>query len=539
VQDSDYFRLGMDKKRLFVLVIVSLFSMILLIAIQVYWIKTSFDTQQKKFDQTVMLVMRNVVSKLEREEAITKVTTKLLDQTDFANAFGLDTTLNLGSFSINKGVKKEPLLEDNFQINQTPVDQLKIQFTPPKNTDSTFFIIRNTKKRVLSSNVNYSNNSLEDSLLERKLKNNATLINNLVNELALISVSKNINDRVSYKQIDSILHVELFANGIQTDYVYDILDVESNSLSIWNDNVNAEIIRNSPYQFNLFPNEFYVQSDKLLLYFPNQVNYLLKNSFKVLSVSALLIIILITLFYYSLSTIYKQKRLSLIKNDFINNMTHELKTPISTISLACEALGDHSLQMEMSQQKMYVGMINDENKRLSLLVDNVLKSAIWDSSSLKLKKELLDIHALVEKVVKSFEIQVKNKNGTIQLDLKATKSHFYFDSIHMSNVIYNLLDNANKYSTDEPIIHLQTKNLEGELIITVKDNGIGIPKEHQNKIFDKFYRISTGNVHNVKGFGLGLNYVKRIIDNHHGKIWLESVVGSGTTISFSIPIENE
>lgn len=539
MQDSDYFRLGMDKKRLFVLVIVSLFSMILLIAIQVYWIKTSFDTQQKKFDQTVMLVMRNVVSKLEREEAITKVTTKLLDQTDFANAFGLDTTLNLGSFSINKGVKKEPLLEDNFQINQTPVDQLKIQFTPPKNTDSTFFIIRNTKKRVLSSNVNYSNNSLEDSLLERKLKNNATLINNLVNELALISVSKNINDRVSYKQIDSILHVELFANGIQTDYVYDILDVESNSLSIWNDNVNAEIIRNSPYQFNLFPNEFYVQSDKLLLYFPNQVNYLLKNSFKVLSVSALLIIILITLFYYSLSTIYKQKRLSLIKNDFINNMTHELKTPISTISLACEALGDHSLQMEMSQQKMYVGMINDENKRLSLLVDNVLKSAIWDSSSLKLKKELLDIHALVEKVVKSFEIQVKNKNGTIQLDLKATKSHFYFDSIHMSNVIYNLLDNANKYSTDEPIIHLQTKNLEGELIITVKDNGIGIPKEHQNKIFDKFYRISTGNVHNVKGFGLGLNYVKRIIDNHHGKIWLESVVGSGTTISFSIPIENE
>lgn len=513
--------------------------MILLIAIQVYWIKTSFDTQQKKFDQTVMLVMRNVVSKLEREEAITKVTTKLLDQTDFANAFGLDTTLNLGSFSINKGVKKEPLLEDNFQINQTPVDQLKIQFTPPKNTDSTFFIIRNTKKRVLSSNVNYSNNSLEDSLLERKLKNNATLINNLVNELALISVSKNINDRVSYKQIDSILHVELFANGIQTDYVYDILDVESNSLSIWNDNVNAEIIRNSPYQFNLFPNEFYVQSDKLLLYFPNQVNYLLKNSFKVLSVSALLIIILITLFYYSLSTIYKQKRLSLIKNDFINNMTHELKTPISTISLACEALGDHSLQMEMSQQKMYVGMINDENKRLSLLVDNVLKSAIWDSSSLKLKKELLDIHALVEKVVKSFEIQVKNKNGTIQLDLKATKSHFYFDSIHMSNVIYNLLDNANKYSTDEPIIHLQTKNLEGELIISVKDNGIGIPKEHQNKIFDKFYRISTGNVHNVKGFGLGLNYVKRIIDNHHGKIWLESVVGSGTTISFSIPIENE
>ncbi len=539
MQDSDYFRLVMDKKRLFTLVIVSLFSMILFIAIQVYWIKTSFDTQQKKFDQTVMLVMRNVVTKLEREEAITKVTTKLLDQTDFAKGFGMDTALNLGSFSINKGVKKNPLLKENFQINQTPVDQLKIQFTPPKNTDSTFFIIRNTKKRVLSSNVNYRSSSLEDSLLERRIKNNATLINNLVNELALISVSKNINNRVSYNQIDSMLHAELFANGIQTDYIYDILDVESNSLSIWNENVKAETIRNSPYQYNLYPNEFYVQSDKLLLYFPNQINYLLKNSFKVLAVSVLLIIILITLFYYSLSTIYKQKRLSQIKNDFINNMTHELKTPISTISLACEALDDQSLQIERSQQKMYVGMINDENKRLSLLVDNVLKSAIWDSSNLKLNKEPLDIHTLIEKVAKSFKIQVKKKNGKIHLDLNATTSTFDFDTVHMSNVIYNLLDNANKYSKDTPNILLQTKNTEGELIVSVKDNGIGIPKEHQNKIFDKFYRISTGNVHDVKGFGLGLSYVKRIIDNHHGKIWLESVVGSGTTISFSIPIENE
>lgn len=539
MNESDYFRLTMDKRRLSLLVLVSLFSMILLIAIQVYWIKTSFNTQQKKFDQTVMQVMRNVVSKLEREEAITKVTTKLLDQTDLADGFGLDTAMNIGNFSIKESAPTEEILKDNFKINQAPVDQLKIQFTPPQKTDSTFFIIRNTKKRILSSNVNYSSSSVDDSLLESRLKSNATLINNLVNELALISVSKNVNEGVSYEQIDSLLHAELFANGIQTEYVYDILDVESNSLSFWNNNVKAHTIRNSPYQYDLFPNEFYVQSDKLLLHFPNQINYLLKNSFKVLVVSFLLIIILTSLIYYSLSTIYKQKRLSQIKNDFINNMTHELKTPISTISLACEALDDQSLAIERAQQKMYVSMINDENKRLSLLVDNVLKSAIWDSSSLTLKKEFADLHALIGKVVKSFEIQVKNKNGALQLDLGASNSKFYFDSIHMSNVIYNLIDNANKYSVDAPNIRLQTKNVENELIVSVADNGIGIPKEHQNKIFDKFYRISTGNVHDVKGFGLGLSYVKRIIENHHGKIWLESVVGSGTTISFSIPLENE
>ena len=444
-----------------------------------------------------------------------------------------------GNFSIKESAPTEEILKDNFKINQAPVDQLKIQFTPPQKTDSTFFIIRNTKKRILSSNVNYSSSSVDDSLLESRLKSNATLINNLVNELALISVSKNVNEGVSYEQIDSLLHAELFANGIQTEYVYDILDVESNSLSFWNNNVKAHTIRNSPYQYDLFPNEFYVQSDKLLLHFPNQINYLLKNSFKVLVVSFLLIIILTSLIYYSLSTIYKQKRLSQIKNDFINNMTHELKTPISTISLACEALDDQSLAIERAQQKMYVSMINDENKRLSLLVDNVLKSAIWDSSSLTLKKEFADLHALISKVVKSFEIQVKNKNGALQLDLGASNSKFYFDSIHMSNVIYNLIDNANKYSVDAPNIRLQTKNVENELIVSVADNGIGIPKEHQNKIFDKFYRISTGNVHDVKGFGLGLSYVKRIIENHHGKIWLESVVGSGTTISFSIPLENE
>jgi len=529
----------MGKNRLQILILFSLVSIISLIAIQVYWIKASFETQQKKFDQSVMEAMKNVSKKLEREEAITKVTTKLFDQSDFSESFGLDSTLGLGTFSIQNPMDKSELIERQFRSKQAPADQLKIRFTPPANQDSSFFIIKNTKKRILSSNVNYSSSASQskDSLFEDQIRNKATLINNMVNELALISISKNINERISHDQIDSLFTTELLAIGIQTDFVFDILDIESNSLSFWSENVMAEEIKNTPYQVSLFPNDYFVQSDKLLLYFPDQINYVLKNSFKVLTVTTLLVIILIYLFYTSISTIYKQKKLSQVKNDFINNMTHELKTPISTISLACEALGDKSIRIEENQQNLYVNMINDENKRLSVLVDNVLKSAIWDSSELKLKIDKLDLHQIILKVARSFEIQIKNKGGDLALKLAANNSKIMGDKVHISNVIFNLLDNANKYSPENPNILIETNNYEGFIEISFKDDGQGISKEHQKKIFDKFYRVSTGNVHDVKGFGLGLSYVKRIIETHHGKIRIRSVVGHGTTVTISIPTE--
>lgn len=215
-------------------------------------------------------------------------------------------------------------------------------------------------------------------------------------------------------------------------------------------------------------------------------------------------------------------------------MTHELKTPIATISLACEVLSDQTISINKDQQSSYVKMISDENKRLSVLVDNVLKSAVWDSAELELSLQEEKLHRIIVKIAKSFEIQTKKRNGSLAINLDASDDKVLIDRVHISNVIYNLLDNANKYSPEEPLIEIHTFNEKNQFILSIKDYGIGISKEDQIKVFEKFYRVTTGNLHNVKGFGLGLSYVKRIIDLHHGEIEINSTKGKGTTITIKL-----
>jgi two-component system phosphate regulon sensor histidine kinase PhoR len=370
--------------------------------------------------------------------------------------------------------------------------------------------------------------------LKNQLKKTGTLFNEIVNEIALITIRKDKNELVSYEKIDSLFSKELLVHGIKANYVFDILDAQTNRLTFTEDENGSSELRDSPYKIALFPNAFLLESDELLLYFPDKDSLIIKNSWKVLLISILLIFILIGLFYSSISTIYKQKQLSVVKNDFINNMTHELKTPISTISLACEALSDKSLLLNTEIQSSYIGMIKDENKRLSVLVDNVLKSAVWDSTHLKLNFSKINLHDIIQKVSQNFDIQVNNRNGKLNLELNAKESCILADKVHFSNVIYNLLDNANKYSPETPKISISTKNEDGYLILSIVDNGIGISKENQKKIFDKFFRVSTGNIHDVKGFGLGLSYVKSIADLHHAEISIESAKNKGTTINIKI-----
>ena len=521
----------MVKKRLFLLIILATVSIIVLIGIQIYWVKQSTETQQKQFDQTVMKVMSNVVRKLDREEAVTKVISTLLNGEELFEELGPDSTLRIGNTSRTKNTEEEQPL-GSPEIVKIPSDRLQIEFNPPPKNDSSFFIIRETRKRILSSSIEEGYES--DSLIANQLKKKATLVNDIVNEIALISISKNDKDRVSYEKIDSLFASELNANGIHSEYIFDILDVETDQLTFSEDVSSDNALRNTSYRLSLFPNTFLLESDYLMLYFPNQSSYIIQHSWKILLISFLLICILIILFYSSISTIYKQKKLSQVKNDFINNMTHELKTPISTISLACEALSDQTLTLNKERQDSYVHMIKDENKRLSVLVDNVLKSAVWDSTELVLSFKPLSLHELIKKVAGSFNIQINNRNGNLILDLNASEDTITADKVHFSNVIYNLLDNANKYSPEKPQIRIESRNYENFIIFSVSDKGIGITKENQRKIFDKFFRVSTGNIHDVKGFGLGLSYVKRIIDLHNGEITIESNKGKGTTINIKI-----
>ena len=517
----------MNKERLRILIIASSLSILALIALQLYWIKISVESQQEQFDQRVMNVMQSVIQKLEKEEAITKVTSDILNDAGL-DSFGEDSLINMQSLQNKSSLQaNSPKADESYASIQGSKFKLNIELPNPKQDDSSTFIMRETQKRVINSKVPTIGN---DSMVKNQIRRKAFLINEIVNELAFIRISNNFNERIDSAKIDSLFGQELLKAGISTPYIFDILDAETNRLSFHFRNEDAAEIAKSEYQLELFPNDYFIESDSLLLFFPKRNSFIWLSSWKVLIVSILIVIILSSVFYSSLSTILKQKRLSQVKNDFINNMTHELKTPISTIGLACEALSDEKLDLGKDKRNQYVGMINDENHRLSLLVDNVLKSAVWDSSEMKLKLKNTALHPLIEKVVNSFKIQIEKRGGTLNVMLNANHDQAEVDQVHFSNIIYNLLDNANKYSNDEVLIELKTENTADGIEICVKDKGIGVSKENQKRVFEKFYRVPTGNIHEVKGFGLGLSYVKRMMDHFGGEVELKSKKGEGTAI---------
>ena len=274
----------------------------------------------------------------------------------------------------------------------------------------------------------------------------------------------------------------------------------------------------------------------LYIYFPDQHAKEIKAASDFVLPSLLLTFIIIGIFVFTLQIILRQKKLSQIKNDFINNMTHELKTPISTISLASQMLKDNSLVHSPATIDHISGVILDESKRLSSQVEKVLQTAVFNEGKLKLKFTDIDLNQIISQAVSNFEIRVTTSNGTIETTIGAENPFIRGDEIHITNVIFNLLDNAEKYSKEIPKIEILTENKGSWVIVQIKDYGIGISKENLSQIFERFYRIPTGNVHNVKGFGLGLSYVKRIVDEHHGKIKVESSVGKGTKFRLYFPV---
>jgi two-component system phosphate regulon sensor histidine kinase PhoR len=290
------------------------------------------------------------------------------------------------------------------------------------------------------------------------------------------------------------------------------------------------------YKAALFYDQSSPKPNFIYVYFPDQHSEQIKAMTNFVLPSLILTLIIIGIFVFTLQIILRQKKLSQIKNDFINNMTHELKTPISTISLASQMLKDNSLVHSPSTIDHISGVIFDESKRLSTQVEKVLQMAVFNEGKLKLKFTAIDLNQIVSQAASNFEIRVTNSGGTLETSIQAYDPIINGDEIHITNVIFNLLDNAEKYSKEAPKIEILTENKSGWVIVQIRDYGIGISKENLTQIFERFYRIPTGNVHNVKGFGLGLSYVKRIVEEHHGKIKVESTVGKGTKFRIYFPV---
>jgi two-component system phosphate regulon sensor histidine kinase PhoR len=272
--------------------------------------------------------------------------------------------------------------------------------------------------------------------------------------------------------------------------------------------------------------------------FPSKSLYIL-NTMNIWIFSSLVLVMAIVFFAYAIFIILRQKRLSEIQKDFINNMTHEFKTPISTIGISAEVLSDPEIAGDPNRLANYASIILDQNKRLENQIEKVLQVASIEKNKLNLRFEEIDIHKLIREVTENLRLNIKDLKGEINLLLNADKSKVFADKLHLNNVIYNLVDNAIKYRKDKPVVNIITKNNNNHIEVEIKDNGIGIEKKYINKIFDKFFRVPVGNVHNVKGFGIGLNYVKNIIDAHKWKIIVESYPEKGSSFKIIIPSHNK
>lgn len=337
----------------------------------------------------------------------------------------------------------------------------------------------------------------------------------------------------SAEEIAGYIDKELKSNGIKQSFDFCITDYLNNPV-LFSPGFKNEHFKTS-YSIILTP-ENSLRNEILFLHVKEPQNYIISKMGWMIVASILFTCIIISAFALTIRTMFNQKKLSEIKSDFINNMTHEFKTPLATISLAVDALNNDKVIHDESKIRYYSGIIKDENKRMNKQVEKILQAARIERQDIKLNLQTIDVHEAIRKVADNFALQIQEKQGTLNLDLHASKHIIQADEVHFSNMIFNLLDNAIKYAREIPKIEVETEIMSNMLAIKIKDNGIGMNKETQSRIFEKFYRAHTGNLHNVKGFGLGLSYVKAMVEAHEGKIKVESTVGKGSTFTIMLPV---
>ncbi len=354
----------------------------------------------------------------------------------------------------------------------------------------------------------------------------------LINQVSTDYYAVNLNNTIDAKTLQYYLINEFGKMGINTDFEYAIYDCSSDKM-VYGNYVSAQgVVENKPIKS--LP-----KMDKLtyyfVIYFPERSSYITGKMDNWVLTSFILLFVIV-FFSYALFIILRQRRLSEVQRDFINNMTHEFKTPISTIAIASETISQPDIVDTPERLFMYSGIIHEEAARLNMQVERVLQTVKAERKEFELNKEKIDLHELIKTIVDSFSVNTKNKKGEIKLNLTATDYLITADKHHLTNVIFNLLDNAVKYSDKAPVITVGTTNEGNKILLSVSDEGLGIKKEYLKRIFDKFFRVPSGNIHNVKGFGLGLSYVKSIANLHKWKIKVNSELGKGSTFTIIIPV---
>ena len=518
----------MSRKMLISLIVLLVFVLSGLILVQTKMIKTASDIREEQFNQLVRNALDFVAVQLdqyEQREARDKAMSNQIQRSALSSEkFNLfpKNSMSGGSYSIGYRISSNGVISE-YQ------EELK-------------FGIQDTSKSVQNGVETQQGNFLGiESIVEFRKdqqRKREEFLNNInwYQNFKVFLEERPIRERIDSVFLKEILAISLEAKGIDLDYKYAVKNSNLGKEKIIFGDVDYKPDNRKVFPQPLFQNDLNgAKPNYLYIYFPKRTGYLLRETGFTIIPTVILTAILIAIFVYTIMVIFRQKKLSMIKNDFINNMTHELKTPISTISLASQMLEDGSITNTPQTIKHISGVINQESKRLGYQVEKVLQMAVFNEGKLKFKFKEFDVNKMIDTVAANFELRVKNKNGTLITEKLAERTMINGDEVHVTNVIFNLLDNAVKYSNESPKIKISTENRNGELAISVQDNGIGISKEHHSQIFDKFYRVPTGNIHNVKGFGLGLSYVKKIVDSHNAKIKVESVVNKGTKFTILFP----
>jgi len=505
------FALGMKRTTITILIISMIATFVGLIILQVRYVSINAEMIENQFNESVERSLFQTAILVEENEALEY----------------------LGEVLENESGKSK---------NTTGIDFSKDDLT--RNIDS---VSKNLKISDLDKNkprirlsTRHGNATIEETsrFLQEKFRQNfsrsKTILDQAVFRWLKESESKDISERVNFVELDNIIEKVLLNNGVELPFFYTIVDKQGNIIFKCTKEIHIHANNNNVYSQKLFPSEDSGRAAYLQVTFPTKQNFILK-SLNLLLPSVLMLIVILFIFTYAIIVIFKQKQLNVIKNDFVNNMTHELKTPISSISLASQMLQDPSVGKTPETLSHISKVIRDETKRLSFMVEKVLQMAVFEKDKSILKVNEKQLNLLIKEIVTNFSLRVTSKGGQITSKLNATNDVALIDEVHFTNVIFNLMDNALKYCDKPLLLTIETWNEKDNILISIEDNGIGIHKDDLKRVFEKFYRVSTGNLHNVKGFGLGLAYVKKIVTEHRGTIKIESEINIGTKFTITIP----
>ena len=514
----------MKKSTIWVLTGVIAFAFIGLLIMQVRYIIIITKTNNEQFESTVRRCLEKVSHDLEIKELQTYME-------NYSNAADADyNSMNPSNQQIIN-----QFTEFNMQVIST-------------DSSGTFQSIREIEYKSIQKLQDQRNiDNRKAGIFQQSWKNQNEYLNRytrlkriqdeVFNSLMKVVTTTPITQRINFTDLVNSINAEFSNNGLDLPFILWVIN--NNEATVFQNESFSKKPRSSEIITQvLFPADSFSKQNYMKVYFPTKRNYL-SESVSFLVPSFMFSFILLVTFTITIYIIFRQKKLSEMKTDFVNNMTHELKTPVSTISIAAQMMKDSDISKSPEVFKHISTVINDETKRLGFLVEKVLQMSLFEGQKATLKLKELDINDLISSVANVFYIKVAKSGGTIDVDLKAEKSTIYADEMHITNMLFNLMDNAVKYRRENVPLRLvaRTRSENDKVIISIEDNGIGIKKENLKKVFDRFYRVPTGNIHNVKGFGLGLAYVRKVAEDHHGSIRAENGTGNcGTTFIITLPI---